>query len=257
MHTGKPLSLELLRRRYRRAERAIKRSALISGAVPTPAVNQLRYVGCHIFAAIQARDARDSAKEQYHLQEADSHCDRAWFDAFDCIACHHLDVIKKFEEKRYPVRIIEKHVGNYVERMAQAREIYKTYRLPECVQGMTVRQRLDRMVALRKVAAFFRELAKVDRAFHDAMMDIERKRNRNEFIARIVSSITSSVGSVFGILLSALGLAIIDKVQHPTVVLIGKIGIGTFVVLLVVNLVVLVGSLVRRWWGDRTHPPWD
>lgn len=257
MQTRKALTLELLRRRYRRAERAIKRSALISGAVPVPAVNQLRYVGCHIFGVIEAQKAGDAAKEQSHLVKADNHCDRAWFDAFDCIACHHLEVIRKFEEKRYPISVIEKYIPDYTDKMAHARKVYCVYRLPECVQSMTLRQRADRMKGLKAVAGFYHELVKLSKSFHDALNDLDKKRRQRECVKNFFAGLTSMICSVFGVLLSAAGLAVVDQTTHPDAVCVGRVGMCSFSVLFVINLIVLGWIAWNHWNENRQHPSWD
>ena len=47
-------TFDTIKRHYRRAERAIKRCDSLADAVPTPAINQLRYAGYHILVAISA-----------------------------------------------------------------------------------------------------------------------------------------------------------------------------------------------------------
>ena len=88
------LTFETIKRHYRRAERAIKRCDSLANAVPTPALNQLRYAGYHILVAILADKAGDAAKTARELLEAEEHCRRAWLDAFDSVTRYHLKVIQ-------------------------------------------------------------------------------------------------------------------------------------------------------------------
>ena len=57
------LSFDLVKLHYRRAERAIKRCARLSYAVPTPAINQLRYAGYHVLSAVKAEQVGDSSAD--------------------------------------------------------------------------------------------------------------------------------------------------------------------------------------------------
>ena len=174
------LTFETIKRHYRRAERAIKRCDTLADAVPTPAINQLRYAGYHILVAVSADKTGDVAKAAQELLEADEHCKRAWLDAFDSVTRYHLKVIRAFEERQYPLRIIEKRIPDFSSSMAHARDVYRVYRLPAMVQEMSVAQRVKRIHDQKKVAVLFGQLTKLDKAFNDALADedaAERKWN--------------------------------------------------------------------------------
>lgn len=165
------LTFEMIKRHYRRAERAIKRCDSLADAVPTPAINQLRYAGYHIPVAISADKDGDVAKMEQELLEADEHCTRAWLDAFDSVTRYHLKVIRAFEERQYPLRMIEKHIPDFIAGMAHARNVYRVYRQPAMVQDMSVVQRVKRICDQKKVAVLFKQLTKLDKAFNDALAD--------------------------------------------------------------------------------------
>ena len=109
------LTFETVKRHYRRAERAIKRCDSLTDAVPTPAINQLRYAGYHILVAISADKTGNVVKTSQELLEAEEHCKRAWLDAFDSVTRYHLKVIRTFEERQYPIRMIEKHIPGFID----------------------------------------------------------------------------------------------------------------------------------------------
>ena len=61
---------------------------------------------------------------------------------------------------------------------------------------------------------------------------------------------------MFGLLLSAAGLMIVDVNEHPCIVVLGKIGVGVFAVLLIANLL----PVCKRIWSrvrSGNHYDWD
>lgn len=251
-----PLSFDTVKRHYRRAERAIKRCDTLTDAVPTPAINQLRYAGYHILSAISADKAENAAKTAQELIEADEHCKRAWLDAFDSVTRYHLRVIRTFEERQYPLRMIEKHIPDFVPAMIHARNVYRIYRAPAMVQEMSVVQRVRRIGEQKKVASLFKRLTKLDRAFNDALTDENAAERKWRKLSAFISGTTSVLTSVFGLLLSAAGLVVVDAVAHPRIVLLGKTGVGVFAVLLLANLFP-VGKWIAKTCRGGEHHDWD
>ena len=249
-------TFETVKRHYRRAERAIKRCDAVEDAVPTPAINQLRYAGYHILVAISADRIGDVAKTDQELLEADEHCKRAWLDAFDSVTCYHLRVIRAFEERQYPLRMIEKHIPDFMVGIQHARDVYRVYRMPAMVQEMSVAQRVKRINDQKKVAELFKKMTKLDKAFNDALADEDAAMRRWRNVSAVISGTTSVLTSVFGLLLSAAGLIVVDAAAHPCIVLLGKIGVGMFAILLLANLFP-VGSRIRKWCISGKRCDWD
>ena len=251
------LSFDLVKLHYRRAERAIKRCARLSYAVPTPAINQLRYAGYHVLSAVKAEQVGDKVCYRRHLHCAESHCVRAWLDACDAITCRNLLTIRSFEEKCYPICTIEKFIPNYIEQMGLARRIYSVYKNPKLVQEMSISKRLKMIHDHRRIASFIGELQKLDKAF---MVAIEKVKSRTEsrlVFGRLVSSATSVVTSIFGILLSAAGLIALDAKVHQWIVVLGWAGVVVFSILLLTNIVLVVSTIVMRRKDSEAHPRWD
>lgn len=249
-------TFDTIKRHYRRAERAIKRCDSLADAVPTPAINQLRYAGYHILVAISADKAGDSARTMQELLEAEEHCRRAWLDAFDSVTRYHLKVIRAFEERQYPLRVIEKHIPDFSTSMAHARDVYRVYRLPAMVQEMSIAQRVGRIGDQKKVAVLFKQLTRLDKAFNDALSDEDAAERKWNSVFAFISSTTSVLTSVFGLLLSAAGLVTVSPDKHPCVVWLGKVGVGLFAVLLLANLVP-VGKRIMKKCRCGKRPDWD
>lgn len=80
---------------FRDAEREIKKAEEISGELAVPAVNELRYAGCHLLEAL-CSDAPHHATEQ--IARARRHCQRAIFDASDASIIYLLERVKTFQD---------------------------------------------------------------------------------------------------------------------------------------------------------------
>ncbi|MDO5580662.1 MAG: hypothetical protein Q4G69_05975 [Planctomycetia bacterium] len=69
----------------------------ISG-VFLPAIDELRYAGCHISRYIQQKSKKQPKKElKDELTKAIEHCKRAKFDAIDCIIQFYLQECAQFQ----------------------------------------------------------------------------------------------------------------------------------------------------------------
>jgi len=234
------LTIDLIKRHYRRAERAIKRCEMIALAVPTPAVNQLRYAGNH---ALKAMTAIDADLQRQELEDAERHCKRAWFDAFDSITCYHLQLIKEFEGKNYPVKVLEKFLPNYLDDLQDAQRIYRLYRLPETVQQMSFDQRLAMLHDMKRIGRFAKSLKAANEAYRAALSDADDVKLRWAKFGSTMSGLTSFAGSVFGIALSAMGLISVSPKDHPFVYAAGWAGIVTFILLLLANVILVSRSV--------------
>lgn len=80
---------------FRDAEREIKKAEEISGELAVPAVNELRYAGCHLLEAL-CSDAPHHATEQ--IARARRHCQRAIFDASDASIIYLLERVRTFQD---------------------------------------------------------------------------------------------------------------------------------------------------------------
>lgn len=63
---------------YNEAEAAIRSVEVLTTRAPIPALNEMRYAGCHAVALILTRD---ESKRNEELSKTISHCRRAYFDA--------------------------------------------------------------------------------------------------------------------------------------------------------------------------------
>lgn len=251
------LTFRLLRLHYRRAERAIKRCARLSYAVPTPAINQLRYAGYHVLCAVEAQDAGNTNGILRHLEDAEEHCVRAWLDAFDAITCRNLLTIRAFDEKCYPISQIERYIPGYIAEMEHARRMYSVYRNSKLVQEMTVRERVKMLHDHRRISSFVGELQRLDRAFLGALEKLAERKEARMAFGRFVSSATSLVTSVFGFLLSAAGLVAVDDAAHPWIVVLGKVGIVVFTILLLLNATLSIATVTMRRKDSKARPRWN
>jgi len=193
---------------------------------------------------------------EQELLEADEHCTRAWLDAFDSVTRYHLKVIRAFEERQYPLRMIEKHIPDFIAGMAHARNVYRVYRQPAMVQDMSVVQRVKRICDQKKVAVLFKQLTKLDKAFNDALADEDAAERKWNSVFALISSTTSVFTSVFGLLLSAAGLVTVDVSEHRYIVWLGRAGVCMFAILLMANLV-LVGKRIIKKCRCGKRPDWD
>lgn len=235
------LTIDLIKRHYRRAERAIKRCEMIALAVPTPAVNQLRYAGNHALKAMTAGSGTELQKRE--LEDSERHCKRAWFDAFDSITCYHLQQIKGFEARNYPIRVLKRFIPNYLDEIAFARGVYRLYRLPETVQQMSLEQRLAMLRDMKRVGRFASRIKDLNAAYRAALSDADDVKLRWTKFGSAMSAVTSFAGSVFGIALSAMGLVCVSPTEHPYVYRFGQVGVFAFVILLLANLILVSRSV--------------
>lgn len=116
---------------FRKAEKAIKEAETVvrircgdsSGdCIPAglfiPAVNELRYAGCHIARYLEGHVQSD-------LDKAVAHCQRAEFDAYDCCIQFLLDECHRFQDD-YENVVIPSVVPNYSDLILSLSRISRT-----------------------------------------------------------------------------------------------------------------------------------
>jgi len=232
------IDLQKLKAHFRRAERAIKRCERVTLAVPVPALNQLRYAGNHLLKALTAEEEVVVANE---TGKAELHTKRAWFDAFDSIAAAHLDAIRSFADKGYPLEIVLRYIPTYQDDLAYARKVYPLYCDFKAVQEMSVAERLKRVRASARLGSFMQALARADGELGTIRARIEeenrRRANRRDFVSTLASLSASVLGAVF----SAAGLLTSEKTWAIAA---GWGGVVIFTMLAVVCIVMVVWTVV-------------
>lgn len=91
-----------LGRLFKEAEDAIHVAETITGDLPLPAVNQLRYAGHHL---LKAKNAVGEGPDE-HLQRARRHCQRSVYDAFDHTLMYLLLSVAEFKKDYRKIQII-------------------------------------------------------------------------------------------------------------------------------------------------------
>lgn len=98
------------------AERRMKIVEWIDGT-DVPSINELRYVGYHLFRACQCPG--DSHKQHEELKRAERHCKRACFDAMELGIIAQLEKISAFK-RDYKRVVVTDVINDYLDLMAQA-----------------------------------------------------------------------------------------------------------------------------------------
>lgn len=96
---------------FQDAERQIKKAEEISGDLAVPAVNELRYAGCHLLEALSS-DTPHLATEQ--VARARRHCQRAIFDASDASIIYLLEGVRAFQDD-YRRLVISDVIADYTD----------------------------------------------------------------------------------------------------------------------------------------------
>ncbi|MDR1936260.1 MAG: hypothetical protein LBS49_11900 [Candidatus Accumulibacter sp.] len=101
-HSGIPFAQEEFaawKKGFREAERCLKRlEDETEDGLDITAVNQLRYVAFHLFAALCASEEGDENKKKEEGRKLKAHLDRAIYDACDGLVQFYLEQIKSFQE---------------------------------------------------------------------------------------------------------------------------------------------------------------
>jgi len=101
------------------AEARIKQIEHLGLGLTLPAVNQLRYVACHLLRF----DRSESEKEkQEELRKANNHCERAIYDAVETGIIYCLEELREFQ-KDYKLVGITDIVPSYLDIRAKANEV--------------------------------------------------------------------------------------------------------------------------------------
>ena len=100
-----------LRAAYKEAEDAIHSLGIEGEGVDILAINELRYAGYHLLKSLTASD--DSERDE-ELRRAESHCERALYEAHDAAIFFRLDQYQRFKED-YATVVVSDVVENYVE----------------------------------------------------------------------------------------------------------------------------------------------
>ena len=196
-------SVVRIERLFRRAERAIKRAERLTQALPTAAVNQLRYAGRHLLQA-------DSDASGEALRKAANHCVRAWYDAFDAILLRQLEVIADFENEGFPRDAILYYYPDYEAELPLIKRAQDLFRGTPPTQALTVERMVDRLrmaKRLSKIVASLRMTTQELRKTYQERSEREFEQQENARIRRdcisFLATLAGCLIGIFGILLTA------------------------------------------------------
>lgn len=203
MNSASADSVARVERLFRRAERAIKRAERLTHALPTAAVNQLRYAGRHLLQA-------DSDASGEALRKAANHCVRAWYDAFDAILLRHLEAIARFEDSGFPRDAILHYYPNYEAELPLIKRAQDLFRGTPPTQALTVERMVDRLrmaKCLSKIVDRLRMTTQELRKTYLERSESEAEQRENARIRRdcisFLATLAGCLIGIFGILLTA------------------------------------------------------
>jgi hypothetical protein len=101
------------------AEARIKQIEHLGLGLTLPAVNQLRYVTCHLLRFDRLEDEQE---KQEQLRKANNHCERAIYDAVETGIIYCLEELRDFQ-KDYRLVVITDIVPSYLDIRAKANEV--------------------------------------------------------------------------------------------------------------------------------------
>lgn len=118
---------EAVRDLFKRAESAIHSLGIEGTGVDSVAINELRYAGQHILKAITSDSEKVQDKE---IERAESHCERAIYDAYDGAVFYRLSLFRDFK-KDYQAVSVSSVIPNYIEicaRMEKSKKLLEQIR---------------------------------------------------------------------------------------------------------------------------------
>lgn len=103
------------------AERRMKAAEWIEGT-DVPSINELRYVGYHIFKACTYSE--NPAKQREELRRAKRHCKRASFDAMELGIIFQLEQVKSFKQE-FRDFVVSDVIPDYLEKLTRVQQVQK------------------------------------------------------------------------------------------------------------------------------------
>ena len=150
-----------------------------------PSINELRYVGYHVFKACGKSD--DPIKQREELRRAESHCKRASFDAMELGIITQLENVLEFKNNYsdYPVSDV---MPDYIDLMTEVANTQKY--LAAMKKGVEEREqfylecepRLDRLIEINEKLFQAQNELGIMRA---ASINLELRAKRAELIAAV------------------------------------------------------------------------
>lgn len=242
---------------FLRAERAIKRFEHLTLATPVAAVNQLRYAGFHFIKiwklekqciSVGESDSltaiRVAAQEelQRELEEAKSHCNRAWCDAFDGLLTTHLSFARDFVRCGYRADDLKRYYPEFDADCQFLDQVTRQLRTSSVSQRMTLYRMAKTVHAVRKVKAIRQRIEGAMRLLGDEKTKAARdarnrakiiKYNENvlrkrELLISLSATICGTVIGAAGTLATVYGLSKfsspVDPAAHPVFWTLGTLG---------------------------------
>ena len=193
-----------LRAAYKEAEDAIHSLGIEGEGVDTLAINELRYAGYHLLKSLTASEDSECDEE---LRRAESHCERALYEAYDAAIFFRLDLYQRFA-KDYATVVVSDVVDDYV-------EIVKTMRRAKQLLEDARAKTTDRSEYYTQIKAIYSELTDASETLEAARDELnkrlasaetEYRRSWRQPIATVVAAI---VGGFVSASLITLGVVLV------------------------------------------------
>ena len=180
-----------IRRLYDTADALAREVGDCRAEVQIPAINELRYAGCHILNAIND----DGSVNDDELDKAKSHCQRAMYEAAEAGIMYCADEIKAFS-RTFSDLVISEVVTDYHRMLARAQHAV----------DFVVRGRSERTSVEEHVEAYmreFRELLEIVQVFDASRDDLNAKRARQvvEYRRFVIRSLLILLGIVITVVM--------------------------------------------------------
>lgn len=186
-----------LRAAYKEAEDAIHSLGIEGDGVDILAINELRYAGYHLLKSLTATS--DDSERDEELRRAESHCERALYEAHDAAIFFRLDQYQKFRED-YATVVVSDVVENYV-------EIVKTMKRAKQLLDDARSTTTDRIQYYSSIRVVYSEIADASDTLEAARDELnkrfvvardESKRSWRQPIATLLAAL---IGAALGAIL--------------------------------------------------------
>lgn len=174
---------------YRKAEEKIKALERESETLASPSVNELRYAGYHLLAALTETD---SEKKIVEFDKARGHCKRAIYDAQEVRVMAKLVIINQFKEDYAKISISDV-VSDYIVFLQRVRRIQKA------IENINSDSRED---YYNEIESHFSELDEIGNALETSREELNKKleARRIAFLQWFAVIVISAVGAVAAVL---------------------------------------------------------
>lgn len=177
------------------AESKIKKIEHLGSGLTTPAVNQLRYVTCHLLRYDRSNNEKEKQEE---LRKAKNHCERAIYDAVEIGIVFCLRKLENFQED-YATTVVADIVPNYVEIRKTANEANEF--ISKITKDSTEDHCNNRGDRYKKCAEYFDKLDDYINTLDCARPELNKKMDRERLYVHI--SIATLILTLIGIYIAS------------------------------------------------------